>query len=135
MTSPVAAWLGTGPLGTAWAAKNVLVLTLLRQPVRCSRRVPRSADAFWFVVVALCWGFTNPFIARASKGTEHIRHPNALVQKLLVAKHLLTSWQYVLPLVLNLSGSAIFYATLSHAGTKSRAIGAGRTPLTAKPRP
>ena len=90
------------------------------------RAVARLADAFWFVAVALCWGFTNPFIARGSKGVEAIAHPSPIVHKLLVAKFLLMRWQYVVPLVLNLSGSAVYYATLSHAGTDRAGEGGAR---------
>ena len=90
------------------------------------RAVARLADAFWFVAVALCWGFTNPFIARGSKGVEAIAHPSPIVHKLLVARFLLTRWQYVVPLVLNLSGSAVYYATLSHAGTDRAGEGGAR---------
>eukprot|EP00160_Parvularia_atlantis_P004526 Unigene13835_Nuclearia_a/m.41809 Unigene13835_Nuclearia_a/g.41809 ORF Unigene13835_Nuclearia_a/g.41809 Unigene13835_Nuclearia_a/m.41809 type:complete len:110 (+) Unigene13835_Nuclearia_a:63-392(+) len=58
--------------------------------------------ALGLVAVALLWGATNPFIARASKGGAP-------------GLHLLLDWRYVLPLALNLSGSVVFYYTLAHA--------------------
>ncbi|KAI7824248.1 hypothetical protein BX661DRAFT_46847 [Kickxella alabastrina] len=68
-----------------------------------------------FILTALCWGFTNPFIKRGSKGLESIKRPTWLSQTLAETYFLFTNWKYLLPLLLNLSGSAVYYYTLSSA--------------------
>ncbi|KAJ2618468.1 hypothetical protein GGF44_005767, partial [Coemansia sp. RSA 1694] len=68
-----------------------------------------------FVLTALCWGFTNPFIKRGSEGIEKIKKTSWLRQTLAESWFLFTNWKYVLPLAINLSGSAVYYYTLSSA--------------------
>ncbi|OZJ06580.1 hypothetical protein BZG36_00607 [Bifiguratus adelaidae] len=61
---------------------------------------------------ATCWGFTNPFIRRGSQDIEAIsnQYPQGgPVRWLAETRWLLTRWQYVLPLALNLSGSVVYY--------------------------
>ncbi|KAI8059303.1 hypothetical protein BC940DRAFT_313974 [Gongronella butleri] len=68
-----------------------------------------------FVLVAFCWGSTNPLIKAGSSGLEQVsaRYPEGGVRKLLAEwRYLLTRWQYVVPLALNLSGSVVYYYTL-----------------------
>ncbi|KAJ2709084.1 hypothetical protein H4R19_004428 [Coemansia spiralis] len=72
-------------------------------------------QGFGFVVTALCWGFTNPFIKRGSAGVEAIKREGWLRQTLAEAWFLVTRWRYVVPLAINLSGSAAYYYTLSSA--------------------
>ncbi|KAL0076663.1 transmembrane protein [Phycomyces blakesleeanus] len=65
--------------------------------------------------VAICWGSTNPLIKAGSTGLEKIsaQHPEGGLKKLRAEwAFLLTRWQYVLPLALNLSGSMVYYYTL-----------------------
>lgn len=66
-------------------------------------------------LVALCWGFTNPFIKNGSKGLENIKRSSWLSQAAAEYWYLFTRWQYVLPLVLNLCGSVVYYYTLGKA--------------------
>ncbi|KAI8325458.1 hypothetical protein GQ54DRAFT_308400 [Martensiomyces pterosporus] len=68
-----------------------------------------------FVLTALCWGFTNPFIKRGSEGIEKIKKDSWVKQTLAETWFLFTNWKYVLPLAINLSGSAVYYYTLSSA--------------------
>ncbi|RHZ77837.1 hypothetical protein Glove_172g37 [Diversispora epigaea] len=68
-----------------------------------------------FILVALCWGFTNPFIKQGSKGLENIKYNSWIKQTLGEFWYLLTRWQYVVPLLLNLSGSVVYYYTLGQA--------------------
>ncbi|KAJ2552787.1 hypothetical protein EV175_003180 [Coemansia sp. RSA 1933] len=72
-------------------------------------------SCFGFVLTALCWGFTNPFIKRGSQGIESIKRGNWIAQTLAETWFLFTNWKYVVPLVINLSGSAVYYYTLSSA--------------------
>ncbi|KAJ2780844.1 hypothetical protein H4R18_003213 [Coemansia javaensis] len=68
-----------------------------------------------FVLTALCWGFTNPFIKRGSAGVEDIKRSGWARQVLAETWFLATRWQYVLALAINLSGSAVYYYTLGSA--------------------
>ncbi|KAG0336250.1 hypothetical protein BG000_006771 [Podila horticola] len=72
-------------------------------------------NAIGFILVALCWGFTNPFIKNGSKGLENIKRSSWLSQAAAEYWYLFTRWQYVLPLVLNLCGSVVYYYTLGKA--------------------
>ncbi|KAI8333394.1 hypothetical protein BC941DRAFT_357900, partial [Chlamydoabsidia padenii] len=66
-------------------------------------------------LVAICWGSTNPLIKAGSAGLETVsrQYPDGGFKKWLAElKYLLTRWQYVLPLALNLSGSVVYYYTL-----------------------
>ncbi|KAJ1973704.1 hypothetical protein H4R35_003980 [Dimargaris xerosporica] len=69
-----------------------------------------------FILVALCWGFTNPFIKRGTAGLEALpQHSQWWKRWCSETWYLLTRWQYVLPLAINLSGSLVYYYTLSKA--------------------
>ncbi|KAI8365976.1 uncharacterized protein BYT42DRAFT_618425 [Radiomyces spectabilis] len=68
-----------------------------------------------FLLVAICWGSTNPFIKKGSEGLEAVsqRYPQGGIKRWTAElKYLLTRWQYVVPLTLNLSGSVVYYYTL-----------------------
>ncbi|RCH96528.1 hypothetical protein CU097_003694 [Rhizopus azygosporus] len=70
---------------------------------------------FGFILVAICWGSTNPLIKKGSAGLEKVseRYPQGGLQKWFAEiKYLLTKWQYLVPLVINLSGSIVYYYTL-----------------------
>ncbi|CAG8775919.1 4136_t:CDS:2, partial [Acaulospora morrowiae] len=64
---------------------------------------------------ALCWGFTNPFIKKGSVGLENIKHESWIKQILGEIWFLATRWQFIVPLLLNLGGSVVYYYTLGHA--------------------
>ncbi|EGF83313.1 hypothetical protein BATDEDRAFT_9024, partial [Batrachochytrium dendrobatidis JAM81] len=59
-------------------------------------------------IVAICWGFTNPFIKSGSKGLEAVS-----------LKHASSSWwtrqAAELWFLVNLSGSTVYYYTLGDA--------------------
>ncbi|CAG8661066.1 6600_t:CDS:2, partial [Paraglomus brasilianum] len=68
-----------------------------------------------FILVAVCWGFTNPFMKKGSAGLENIKQETWLRQTLAEIWFLVTRWQYIVPLILNLSGSVVYYYTLGQA--------------------
>ncbi|KAI9491111.1 putative methyltransferase-domain-containing protein [Zychaea mexicana] len=71
------------------------------------------------VLVAICWGSTNPFIKKGTDGLEQVsqRYPEGGYRKWFAELfYLLTRWQYILPLALNLSGSVVYYYTLGKSG-------------------
>ncbi|KAJ2130048.1 hypothetical protein EV180_003979, partial [Coemansia sp. RSA 518] len=52
---------------------------------------------------------------RGSMGIEKIKRGNWVMQTLAETWFLFTNWKYVVPLAINLSGSAVYYYTLSSA--------------------
>ncbi|RIB30274.1 hypothetical protein C2G38_2136419 [Gigaspora rosea] len=67
------------------------------------------------LTMAICWGFTNPFIKKGSSGLENIKHDFWLYQILAEYWFLLTRLQFIIPLLINLSGSIVYYYTLGKA--------------------
>ena len=67
------------------------------------------------VAVALLWGSTNPLMKKGSAGVEKISYQNRLVQLVMEIKFLALRWQYLLPFLINQSGSVLYYFTLSQA--------------------
>lgn len=65
------------------------------------------------VLVALLWGITNPLMKKGGEGIEKIKQSNLLLQFLAELKHLFLNWKYLLPFILNQSGSVLFYVTLA----------------------
>ena len=72
-------------------------------------------DAAMFVVVALIWGGTNPLMRKGSAGIEDIKCGNSVSQFFAELKFMLTTWTYIVPFLLNQSGSLLYYLTLSTA--------------------
>ncbi|KAJ9084490.1 hypothetical protein DSO57_1023810 [Entomophthora muscae] len=70
-----------------------------------------------FLLVAVCWGLTNPFIKSGSRGVTEVKasRPGWVHQTLAEYKYLFSQWKYVLPLLLNLSGSMVYYYTLGNS--------------------
>jgi drug/metabolite transporter (DMT)-like permease len=75
----------------------------------------RFNDFLKFLTVALCWGFTNPFIKRGSAGVDKIAAKHPKYTQFYELTYLITRWQYLLPFSINLSGSTIFYYLLGEA--------------------
>ncbi|XP_022313507.2 transmembrane protein 234 homolog [Crassostrea virginica] len=72
-------------------------------------------SACWFILVAAMWGATNPFIKRGSRGIENIRENGKVRQFLMELKFLICNWKYIVPFVINQSGSVLYYLTLASA--------------------
>ena len=72
--------------------------------------------AMWFAVVAVVWGSTNPLLKRGGAGLEKVQHPgNRVVQLLAELKFLALNWRYMLPFLVNQSGSVVYYLTIASA--------------------
>lgn len=73
------------------------------------------------LLVSLIWGITNPFIKNGSeclialRADQYYRESSTLVKKLREAHALVTNYRYIVPLCINLSGSALFYHTLGNS--------------------
>ena len=74
-----------------------------------------AEEIFWLTVVALLWGGTNPLIKKGGKGIEKINKSNFITQILAEIWFLITNWRYLVPFLLNQSGSLVYYLTLASA--------------------
>ncbi|XP_031633471.1 transmembrane protein 234 homolog [Contarinia nasturtii] len=63
-----------------------------------------------FIAVGFIWGVTNPLIKRGSCGIQANtkKANNKLHQAFLELKFLVLRWQYILPFLLNQSGSLLY---------------------------
>jgi drug/metabolite transporter (DMT)-like permease len=68
-----------------------------------------------YLFVSVLWGFTNPFIKRGTIGLDQIQLNHKEWVKYYEIKYLLTRWQYLLPQIINLSGSTVFYYLLGES--------------------
>lgn len=80
-------------------------------------------------LVAVLWGCTNPFIKRGSAGLEQLRRSSQykrsgrLAATWLEVKHLASTRAYLIPLVINLSGSLLYFASLGGSSTCHHHLG------------
>lgn len=65
-----------------------------------------------FVVVGFLWGATNPLIKRGSVGIDAIEANSKIAKILLELKFMVTRWQYIVPFLLNQSGSLLYVYAL-----------------------
>jgi len=67
------------------------------------------------IISALLWGATNPFIRKASVGIEKIHADTFFTKTLLELKFLFTNLNYLIPFLLNQTGSVFFYVALANS--------------------
>ncbi|XP_078423623.1 transmembrane protein 234 [Cetorhinus maximus] len=72
-----------------------------------------SVEVCCLLLVALLWGGTNPFLKRGTEGIEKVRSRNFVIQLFAEMKFLFLNYKYLVPFVLNQSGSVIYYFTLA----------------------
>lgn len=67
-----------------------------------------------FFAVGFLWGATNPLIKRGSEGiqTSTKTTNNKFYQTFLELKYLVLRWQYIVPFLLNQSGSVLYVYAL-----------------------
>ncbi|XP_037603353.1 transmembrane protein 234 isoform X1 [Sebastes umbrosus] len=68
------------------------------------------------LLVSVLWGCTNPLLKRGTEGIENIQHNNnnnRISQILAEVKFLFLNLKYLVPFLLNQSGSLVYYYTLS----------------------
>ncbi|KAJ8289439.1 hypothetical protein GJAV_G00001330 [Gymnothorax javanicus] len=70
-------------------------------------------EVLCLILVALLWGGTNPFLKRATEGIEGVKKGNFVLQLLEELKFLFLNIKYLVPFVLNQSGSLVYYLTLA----------------------
>ncbi|XP_040192983.1 transmembrane protein 234 isoform X2 [Rana temporaria] len=70
-------------------------------------------DVCSLLLVALLWGVTNPFLRKGAEGVERVREDRTVWRLLCEAKFLISNYRYIIPFLLNQSGSVFFYLTLA----------------------
>ncbi|XP_054651423.1 transmembrane protein 234 [Dunckerocampus dactyliophorus] len=65
------------------------------------------------LLVSVLWGCTNPFLKRGTEGIEQVSKSNKIDQFLAEVKFLFLNVKYLIPFLLNQSGSLVYYYTLS----------------------
>ncbi|XP_027857494.1 transmembrane protein 234 [Xiphophorus couchianus] len=71
------------------------------------------AEVLSLVLVSLLWGCTNPFLKKGSEGIEKVTETNRVFQLLAEIKFLLLNIKYLVPFLINQSGSLVYFYTLS----------------------
>ncbi|XP_051504448.1 transmembrane protein 234 [Myxocyprinus asiaticus] len=72
-----------------------------------------TGEVFCLLLVAILWGGTNPFLKKGTEGIEQVRRGSKLLQFLGEVKFLFLNLRYLVPFLLNQSGSLVFYFTLA----------------------
>ncbi|XP_073340409.1 transmembrane protein 234 [Pagrus major] len=65
------------------------------------------------LLVSVLWGCTNPLLKRGTEGIENVTETSRVSQLLAELKFLFLNLKYLVPFVLNQSGSLVYYYTLS----------------------
>ncbi|ELR12255.1 uncharacterized protein ACA1_002760 [Acanthamoeba castellanii str. Neff] len=75
-----------------------------------------ASSSLWLVAVGMLWGCTNPLIKLGSKGvTDLPKRSHPVMQFLAETFFLFTRWQYLVPFLLNMCGSVVFFWSLGSA--------------------
>jgi len=76
-----------------------------------------SKSGFWLTLVGILWGCSNPLMKLGSEGitkfSNQNQNHNSVVKIILEFWYLFTRWQYVIPFLINMIGSVIFFYSLS----------------------
>ncbi|XP_043261987.1 transmembrane protein 234 homolog isoform X2 [Colletes gigas] len=67
----------------------------------------------YLVIVAILWGITNPFIKKGAQGLENVKSSSRFGQFFKELAFLLTTLKYLVPFIINQSGSVLYFLTLS----------------------
>lgn len=72
-----------------------------------------SGQVLALVLVAALWGGTQPLLKRASAGLQQVHEKTWARQLLQEMKTLFLNTEYLMPFLLNQSGSLLYYLTLA----------------------
>ncbi|XP_064624271.1 transmembrane protein 234-like [Lineus longissimus] len=72
-----------------------------------------EGETLYLILVAFLWGFTNPMIKQGGAGIENIKKRNALLQFFAEVQFLVSNWKYMVPFLINQSGSIIYFLCLA----------------------
>ncbi|XP_058855690.1 transmembrane protein 234 [Acipenser ruthenus] len=70
-------------------------------------------EVLCLVIVAVLWGGTNPFLKKGAEGIEEVKKGSVVLQFLAEIRFLFLNYKYLVPFLLNQSGSVIYYLTLA----------------------
>uniref|UniRef100_A0A3Q3FHS1 Transmembrane protein 234 n=1 Tax=Kryptolebias marmoratus TaxID=37003 RepID=A0A3Q3FHS1_KRYMA len=72
-----------------------------------------AAELCSLLLVSVLWGCTNPFLKKGSEGIENVTKTSKVSQLLAEVRFLFLNLKYLVPFLLNQSGSLVYYYTLS----------------------
>lgn len=72
-----------------------------------------AVELLSLLLVAVLWGCTNPFLKKGTEGIENVSQTSRASQLLAEVKFLFLNLKYLIPFLLNQSGSLVYYYTLS----------------------
>ncbi|KAM4796410.1 transmembrane protein 234 [Rhinophrynus dorsalis] len=72
-------------------------------------------DLLSLLLASLLWGATNPLLRKGAEGLEGVGQNGVRWKLLFEARFLISNYRYIIPLLLNQSGSVVFYYTLASA--------------------
>lgn len=91
--------------------------------------IPIFRYTIGFILIGLAWGFTTPFIRRATRTHQPVQHPlldSLVVKNSWVRRHLcglffdivdvIKNPRYAIPLAINLTGSIWFFLLIGKTG-------------------
>ncbi|XP_069751178.1 transmembrane protein 234 [Narcine bancroftii] len=70
-------------------------------------------EACCLLLVSLLWGVTNPFLKKGTEGIERVKAGNVVTQLFAEMKFLIFNYKYLIPFLLNQTGSLLYYFTLA----------------------
>ena len=70
------------------------------------------SGVLWLVLVAILWGFSTPLLRRGSEGIETVQGSNFIVKCFNEVKFLLRKPKFVIPWLMNQSGSVVYAMSL-----------------------
>ena len=66
------------------------------------------------VMVAMCWGITNPLLRLGSKGIEKVSSEQFMMKIVHEIIFLARNWKYTIPFLINQSASVLYFLTLAN---------------------
>uniref|UniRef100_A0A3B4GNU9 Transmembrane protein 234 n=1 Tax=Pundamilia nyererei TaxID=303518 RepID=A0A3B4GNU9_9CICH len=72
-----------------------------------------AVELLSLLLVSVLWGCTNPFLKRGTEGIENVTKTSKVAQLLAELRFLFLNIKYLVPFLLNQSGSVVYYYTLS----------------------
>ncbi|XP_026283526.1 transmembrane protein 234 homolog [Frankliniella occidentalis] len=74
-----------------------------------------SVDSLlWLTLVGFLWGGTNPFLKKGATGMDKVEGNNIIARLWKEVYLLLLNWKYMIPFLLNQSGSVVYFLTLQN---------------------
>lgn len=72
-----------------------------------------TVELLALLLVSVLWGCTNPFLKRSTEGIDSVTRSSRVSQLLAELRFLFLNLNYLVPFLLNQSGSVVYYYTLS----------------------